>query len=91
MLVLYHTQTREVAHMKKTYLKKLLVACVATFAMTGMQFSTVEAITLDTEHANNIHQQNLQNHKDTKKKKSEIISSLATKIMTKRNRSKRGK
>ena len=29
--------------------------------------------------------------KDTKKKKSEIISSLAAKIMTKRNRSKRGK
>jgi N-acetylmuramoyl-L-alanine amidase len=45
MLVLYHTKQQEVAHMKKTYFKKVAVACVATFAFIGIHNPTVEAIT----------------------------------------------
>jgi N-acetylmuramoyl-L-alanine amidase len=45
MLVLYHTKQQEVAHMKKTYFKKVAVACVATIAFIGIHNPTVEAIT----------------------------------------------
>jgi len=39
------TRPQEVATMKNTYMKTLVLTCVATFAFIGLQNSTVEAIT----------------------------------------------